>query len=318
MATAGGQVTNAVFGFTSMLINLVKDHQPDSIVAAFDRPEKTFRHESVPTYKANRDEAPDILRQQMGLVREVVDALGVVAVDLAGYEADDIIATLAEQAKARGDDVVIVTGDRDTYQLVEDPHVKVLYNRRGVSDYAFYDEAGILERTGVTPDAVPAVRRAAGRPERQPAGRARRRREDGGQADHDLRRHRRDLRAPRCPDAQAAGLAGRARGAGPGERPGDAAPARRAGGGGPRRRRPGPQDGRGQAAVRVPRVPLAPGPAERGARRQGRGGGQLRRRGRRGRGRPPGEQRRGGARCSVGSRRWTWPRRGRARPGAAS
>ena len=155
MATAGGQVTNAVFGFTSMLINLVKDHQPDSIVAAFDRPEKTFRHESIPTYKANRDEAPDILRQQMGLVREVVDALGVVAVDLAGYEADDIIATLAEQAKARGDDVVIVTGDRDTYQLVEDPHVKVLYNRRGVSDYAFYDEAGILERTGVTPELYP-------------------------------------------------------------------------------------------------------------------------------------------------------------------
>ena len=155
MATAGGQVTNAVFGFTSMLINLVKDHQPDSIVAAFDRPEKTFRHEAVPTYKGNRDEAPDILRQQMGLVREVVDALGVVAVDLAGFEADDIIATLAEQAKARGDDVVIVTGDRDTYQLVEDPHVKVLYNRRGVSDYAFYDEAGIQERTGVPPTLYP-------------------------------------------------------------------------------------------------------------------------------------------------------------------
>jgi DNA polymerase-1 len=85
MATAGGQVTNAVFGFTSMLINLVKDHQPDSIIAAFDRPERTFRHEAVPTYKGNRDEAPDILRQQMGLVREVVDALGIVAVDLAGF-----------------------------------------------------------------------------------------------------------------------------------------------------------------------------------------------------------------------------------------
>jgi DNA polymerase-1 len=85
----------------------------------------------------------------------VVDALGIVAVDLAGFEADDIIATLAERAKARGDDVVIVTGDRDTYQLVEDPHVKVLYNRRGVSDYAFYDEAGIKERTGVTPAQYP-------------------------------------------------------------------------------------------------------------------------------------------------------------------
>ncbi|HET9600978.1 MAG TPA: DNA polymerase I [Acidimicrobiales bacterium] len=155
MATAGGQVTNAVFGFTSMLINLVKDHQPDSIVAAFDRPERTFRHDAVPTYKGNRDEAPDILRQQMGLVREVVDALGVLSLDLAGFEADDIIATLVERAKERGDDVVIVTGDRDTYQLVEDPHIKVLYNRRGVSDYAFYDEAGIFERTGVTPALYP-------------------------------------------------------------------------------------------------------------------------------------------------------------------
>jgi DNA polymerase-1 len=155
MATAGGQVTNAVFGFTSMLINLIKDHQPDGIVATFDRPERTFRHEAVPTYKATRDEAPDILRQQMGLVREVVDAMGIVAVDLPGYEADDIIATLAERAKERDDDVLIVTGDRDTYQLVEDPHVRVLYNRRGVSDYAMYDEAGIFERTGVTPAQYP-------------------------------------------------------------------------------------------------------------------------------------------------------------------
>jgi DNA polymerase-1 len=155
MATAGGQVTNAVFGFTSMLINLIKDHQPDGIVAAFDRPEPTFRHEAVPTYKATRDEAPDILRQQMGLVREVIDALGIVAVDLSGYEADDIIATLCDRAKARGDDVLIVTGDRDTYQLVEDPHVRVLYNRRGVSDYANYDEAGIIGRTGVTPAQYP-------------------------------------------------------------------------------------------------------------------------------------------------------------------
>ena len=71
--------------------------------------------------------------------------------ELAGFEADDIIATLATEARDRGDDVIIVTGDRDAYQLVEDPHIKVLYNKRGVSDYALYDEAGILERTGVTP-----------------------------------------------------------------------------------------------------------------------------------------------------------------------
>lgn len=151
MATASGQVTNAVFGFTSMLINLLKDHKPDGVLVAFDRPEKTFRHEAVETYKGNRSEAPDILRQQMGLVRQVVDTLGIATAELAGVEADDVIATLAERAKQRGDDVMIVTGDRDTYQLVEDPHVKVLYNRRGVSDYVLYDEAGIVGRTGVTP-----------------------------------------------------------------------------------------------------------------------------------------------------------------------
>ncbi len=152
LATASGQVTNAVFGFTSMLINLVRDHKPDGLVVAFDRPEPTFRHEQVETYKANRTAAPDILKQQMGLVREVLDALRLPQVELAGFEADDILATLAEQASADGLEVLIVTGDRDSYQLVKDPLVKVVYNKRGVSDYAVYDEAGILERTGVTPD----------------------------------------------------------------------------------------------------------------------------------------------------------------------
>ena len=87
----------------------------------------------------------------MGLVREVVETLGITVLDLAGYEADDIIATLATQARDAGLDVIVVTGDRDVYQLVEDPHVKVLYNRRGVSDYVLYDEAGIEDRTGVPP-----------------------------------------------------------------------------------------------------------------------------------------------------------------------
>jgi DNA polymerase-1 len=151
MATASGQVTNAVFGFTSMLINLLRDHKPDGVAVAFDRPEPTFRHEALATYKAERAQAPDILRQQMGLVRQLVDTLGITSIECPGYEADDIIATIVEQAGNRGDEVVVVTGDRDTYQLVKDPLIKVLYNRRGVSDYAFYDEAGIKERTGVDP-----------------------------------------------------------------------------------------------------------------------------------------------------------------------
>ena len=151
LATASGQVTNAVLGFTTMLTYLLREHQPDSIVVAFDRPEPTFRHDRIPTYKGNRDEAPDILRQQMGLVRQVLDVLHVTTVEVAGFEADDVIATLAERAKGQGHEVIIVTGDRDAYQLVEDPHVRVLYNKRGVSDYALYDEQGIEERTGVHP-----------------------------------------------------------------------------------------------------------------------------------------------------------------------
>src|SRR5215217_6472354 len=155
MSTASGQLTNAVFGFTSMFINVLKEQRPDEVLVAFDRPEPTFRHEADETYKANRDAAPDPLRQQMGLVREVLQVLGVATCELPGWEADDLIATVVEQAVARGDEVLIVTGDRDAYQLVKDPHVKVLYNRRGVSDYALYDEAGILERTGVTPSQYP-------------------------------------------------------------------------------------------------------------------------------------------------------------------
>src|SRR4029079_15956303 len=102
-------------------------------------------------YKAGRTAAPDILRQQMGLVRQVVETLRIPVIEAPGYEADDILATLATRARDKGDDVLIVTGDRDTYQLVEDPHVRVIYNKRGVSDYADYDEAGIQERTGVKP-----------------------------------------------------------------------------------------------------------------------------------------------------------------------
>ena len=106
----------------------------------------------------------------MGLVRQVVETLRLPLVELAGFEADDVIATLATQAATAGDEVIIVTGDRDTYQLVEDPHVKVLYNKRGVSDYALYDEAGIEERTGVTPERTPSTPRSgATRPTTSPA-----------------------------------------------------------------------------------------------------------------------------------------------------
>ena len=151
MTTASGQVTNSVYGFCSMLLTLMKDHEPDGVIVVFDRKEKTFRHEAAPEYKAQREAQPDILYQQMDIIKEMLGVMGIAAIDAAGFEGDDLIATIAEKAEQAGEDLLIVTGDRDTYQLVRDPHIRVLYNKRGVSDYALYDEAGILERTGVTP-----------------------------------------------------------------------------------------------------------------------------------------------------------------------
>jgi DNA polymerase-1 len=140
-----------VYGFTSMLTTLMKDQRPDGVVVVFDRKEPTFRHEAAPEYKAQREKQPDILYQQLEIVRELLDALGVATLDYQGFEGDDLIATIVDRCERDGNDVVIVTGDRDSYQLVHDPHVRVLYNKRGVSDYALYDEKGIFERTGVTP-----------------------------------------------------------------------------------------------------------------------------------------------------------------------
>ena len=151
MVTANGQVTNAIYGFTSMLLTLMRDHKPDGVVVVFDRKEPTFRHVAAPEYKAQRETQPDILYQQLDLIREMLTKMGIEAIDAAGFEGDDLIATIADRAQKAGDDLIIVTGDRDNYQLVADPHIRVLYNKRGVSDYALYDEAGIFERTGVTP-----------------------------------------------------------------------------------------------------------------------------------------------------------------------
>lgn len=134
-----------------MLLTLMRDHKPDGVVVVFDRKEPTFRHEAAPEYKAQRETQPDILYQQLDLIREMLTKMGIEAIDAAGFEGDDLIATIADRAQKAGDDLIIVTGDRDNYQLVADPHIRVLYNKRGVSDYALYDEAGIFERTGVTP-----------------------------------------------------------------------------------------------------------------------------------------------------------------------
>ena len=164
LATVSGTVTNAVHGFVSMLVNLVRDHRPGSLAVAFDLPGPTFRDELVADYKAGRAETPDDLFPQFDMVRHLLGALSVPLVEAPGYEADDVLATLATQARDRGCDVVVVTGDRDCFQLVEDPYVRVLYNRRGVSDYALYDEAGILARTGVMPRSYPMLAALRGDP----------------------------------------------------------------------------------------------------------------------------------------------------------
>jgi DNA polymerase-1 len=164
LATEEGTVTNALHGFVAMLVNIVRDHSPSALAVAFDLPGKTFRDDLVEEYKGGRAETPEDLLAQFDFIREVLGALNVPVVGVAGFEADDVLATLATQARDRGSDAVVVTGDRDCFQLVEDPHVKVLYNRRGVSDYSLYDEAGIVERTGVVPSKYPILAALRGDP----------------------------------------------------------------------------------------------------------------------------------------------------------
>ena len=151
LSTTSGIVTNAVHGFVSMVQFIIREHQPGSLAVAFDLPGETFRDEMIADYKAGRAETPNDLPPQFEMIREVMHALAIPVVEAPGFEADDVLATLATEARDRGCDVVVVTGDRDSFQLIEDPHIRVLYNRRGVSDYSLYDEAGIVERCGVPP-----------------------------------------------------------------------------------------------------------------------------------------------------------------------
>ena len=153
-STTTGQPTNAVYGFTAMLINVLRDEQPTHIAVAFDRSEPTFRHEQYVEYKANRRETPEDFRSQLSLIFEVLDALGIARLSVAGFEADDLIATLATRAENEGMDVLIVTGDRDALQLV-DGHVTVLMTRRGISDMSRFTPESVEEKYGLTPQQYP-------------------------------------------------------------------------------------------------------------------------------------------------------------------
>ncbi|MFN8167167.1 MAG: DNA polymerase I [Candidatus Nanopelagicales bacterium] len=153
-STTTGQPTNAVYGFTSMLINTLRDERPTHVGVAFDVSRQTFRSAEYPEYKATRSSTPDAFKGQIPLIRDVLDALDIPHVEIDGFEADDVIATLTTQAVAEGMDVLIVTGDRDAYQLVG-PHVTVLYPKKGVSDLARMTPEAVEEKYGLTPAQYP-------------------------------------------------------------------------------------------------------------------------------------------------------------------
>ncbi|MCV7057289.1 DNA polymerase I [Mycolicibacterium gilvum] len=152
--TQGGLTTNAVYGFTAMLINLIRDEQPSHIAAAFDVSRQTFRKEKYPEYKEGRSATPDEFRGQIDITKEVLGALGITVLAEAGFEADDIIATLATQAEGEGHRVLVVTGDRDALQLVSDD-VTVLYPRKGVSELTRFTPEAVQEKYGLTPAQYP-------------------------------------------------------------------------------------------------------------------------------------------------------------------
>ena len=151
IATSSGLVTNALHGFASMLHSLVRSQGPQALAVAFDLPGGTFRDAMTEDYKGGRAETPPEIEHQFDLIRTMCDALHIPVLGVPQFEADDVLATLATWGRDAHIPVVVVTGDRDCFQLVEDPYVRVLYNRRGVSDYSLYDEAGIFERCGIEP-----------------------------------------------------------------------------------------------------------------------------------------------------------------------
>ncbi|PKW15480.1 DNA polymerase I [Saccharopolyspora spinosa] len=152
--TGTGQHTNAVYGFTSMLINLLRDEQPTHLAVAFDVSRKTFRSEAFTGYKANRSATPDEFRGQVSLIQDVLGALNIPVLSKENYEADDVIATLTTQATAADFKVSICTGDRDALQLVTDD-VTVLYPTKGVSELTRFTPQAVEDKYGLTPQQYP-------------------------------------------------------------------------------------------------------------------------------------------------------------------
>ncbi|MYX47301.1 DNA polymerase I [Streptomyces sp. SID89] len=152
--TATGQPTNAIYGFASMLANTLRDEEPTHFAVAFDVSRKTWRSEEFTEYKANRSKTPDEFKGQVQLIGELLDAMHAERFAVEGFEADDIIATLATRAEAEGFEVLIVTGDRDSFQLVSE-HTTVLYPTKGVSELTRYTPEKVVEKYGLTPAQYP-------------------------------------------------------------------------------------------------------------------------------------------------------------------
>ena len=152
--TASGQHTNAIYGFATMLLSLLSSEKPTHVAVAFDVSRKTFRSEIFPEYKANRAKTPDEFRSQMSYLHELVSAFGITQFEVEGYEADDILATITKRAEKEGAEVFICTGDRDSFQLVNDK-TTVLYPKRGVSDLARMTPDAVQEKYGMSPSQYP-------------------------------------------------------------------------------------------------------------------------------------------------------------------
>lgn len=154
LTNSAGEPVNATFGFTSMLMKALSDVKPDYIALTFDRPSPTFRHEQFTEYKAHRPALPDNMRPQFGRIRQIVEAFGIPMYEKDGFEADDVIGTLSVQATQRGVDTIILTGDLDTLQLVND-HVQVFAAKRGITEVTIYDQAAVEQRYGFSPEKLP-------------------------------------------------------------------------------------------------------------------------------------------------------------------
>jgi len=162
MKTSSGIYTNAVYGFTTMLLKVLEE-EPDFVAISFDKAAPTFRHIEFAEYKATREKAPDTLREQMPLVREIARNFDIPVYEIEGYEADDIIATLTKKAEEQNFEVLIVTGDLDTLQLVS-PKTKILTTRRGITDTIVYDEKQVMKRYSLKPAQMPDFKGLKGDP----------------------------------------------------------------------------------------------------------------------------------------------------------